>query len=63
VRRLWRALGAIWNAAGIGIVLVAGYWLGSNVGYGRGARDLARLVIEMRQAGYETPEPWDSGDI
>ncbi|WP_234685690.1 hypothetical protein [Bradyrhizobium monzae] len=31
--------------------------------YGKGARNTARLVIEMRQGADETPEPWDRGDI
>jgi hypothetical protein len=63
MRLLGRLLGAFWNAVGIGIVLFAGYWLGSNVGYGHGARDIARLVIEMRQGDVETPDSWDHGEI
>lgn len=27
--------------------------------HGRGARDIARLMIEMRQGATETPDPWD----
>lgn len=63
MRRLWRVLGGIWSVIGWGILLAAGYHIGATAGYGRGARDIARLMIEMRQGNFETPEPWDRGDI
>ncbi|MDH2355720.1 hypothetical protein QCM80_34365 [Bradyrhizobium sp. SSUT112] len=41
MRRLWRALGAIWGLFGWGILLAGGYHFGATSGYGRGARDIA----------------------
>lgn len=63
MRRLLRVLGGLWTAFGWIILLAAGINAGQWIGYGKGARDTARLVIEMRQGAYETPEPWDSGGI
>jgi hypothetical protein len=63
VRRALRVLGALWSLFGWGILLAGGYWLGVQDGYARGARDIARLMIEMRQGSFETPETWDRGDI
>jgi hypothetical protein len=45
------------------LLIAAGIHIGQGYGYGRGARDIARLMIEMRQGATETPEPWDSGGI
>lgn len=63
MRRLWRFLGAIWGLFGTTLVLAVGYWLGIQVGYGKGARAIADLMIEMRHTDFETPDPWDRGDI
>lgn len=63
IRRGLRVLGGLWTAFGWIILLAAGMHLGAQIGFGRGARAVADLVIELRQGGYETPEPWDSGQI
>jgi hypothetical protein len=60
---LRRVLGGLWSLCGTGLILACGYWIGLQVGYGKGARDTARLVIEMRQGGDAIDEPWDRGDI
>lgn len=63
MRRLLRVLGAIWSLIGTAVVLASGYWMGMQVGYGKGARAIADLMIEMRHTDFETPDPWDRGDI
>lgn len=63
MRRLLRVLGAIWGVIGWAILIGAGFQLGHSAGYGQGARDLARLVYELRHTDFETPHPWDKGGI
>ena len=63
--RRWagRIVAWTWNTIGLGLALVITFHIGQWAGYGKGARDTARLVIEMRQGGYAIDEPWDRGDI
>lgn len=63
--RRWtaRIIGWLWNTIGLGLALVLAFHIGQWAGYGRGARDIARLMIEMRQAGDTIDEPWDHGGI
>ncbi|MET3967280.1 hypothetical protein [Bradyrhizobium sp. S3.9.1] len=63
MRAIRRVLGGLWNAFGCLLLICAGMQAGQWIGYGKGARDLSRLIIEMRQGGYETPDSWDRGDI
>ena len=63
MRRLWRVLGGLWAAFGYVLIFCVGMQAGQWIGYGKGARDLARLIIEMRQSASETPDSWDRGDI
>ncbi|MGX1237309.1 hypothetical protein AB7M71_010447 [Bradyrhizobium japonicum] len=49
--------------AALGVALAIAFNIGVWNGYGRGARDIARLMIEMRQGGYAVDEPWDRGGI
>jgi hypothetical protein len=63
MRRLWRVLGGLADAFGWIVMLAVGMHIGQGYGYGRGARDLSRLIIEMRQGSHEAPEPWTRGDI
>lgn len=63
MRRLWRVLSAAWALCGWGLLLGCGYWIGHDIGFGRGARAIAEVIHEMRQGAYETPEPWDRGEI
>lgn len=63
MRLLWRVLLGLWEAFGWMLLLAVGMHIGQSYGYGKGVRDLARLVIEMRQGDVETPDSWDRGDI
>jgi hypothetical protein len=63
MRRLLTVLHWAWELFGAIVLLAMGWHFGGQAGYGRGARDLARLVIEMRQGAYETPAPWQHGSI
>jgi uncharacterized membrane protein YccF (DUF307 family) len=63
MKAILRVLGGLWTAFGWMLLIAVGLHMGVQIGYGRGARDTARLIHEMRQGAYETPEPWDSGGI
>lgn len=63
MKRVWRVLGGIWSGLGLVLLFAAGMHAGQWIGYGKGARDTVRLVIEMRQGAVDAPEPWDRGDI
>lgn len=63
MRWIWRGLGWIWSGLGLVLVFCVGMSAGQWIGYGKGARDTARLVIEMRQGGDAIDEPWDRGNI
>lgn len=63
MRLLGRIMSALWSTLGIIVIFCAGMQAGQWIGYGKGARDTVRLVIEMRQSSFETPDPWDRGDI
>lgn len=58
-----KAIQWLWNTLALGFALAIAFNIGQWAGYGRGARDIARLMIEMRQGGYAVDEPWDRGDI
>lgn len=56
---LWRGIkGFGWDL----LVACVAMYLGWHIGYGRGAREVVDLVIELR-GGTELPEPWDRGRI
>ncbi|TYL95945.1 hypothetical protein FXB40_13605 [Bradyrhizobium rifense] len=61
--RLWRVLDRIWSAFGLVLVFCAGMSAGQWIGFGKGVRAIADLVIEMRHTSVETPDPWDRGEI
>lgn len=63
MRRLWSVVSALWSLLGWAILIGAGWQMGAHAGYGRGARDIAALIHEMRQGATETPEPWTHGGI
>jgi hypothetical protein len=45
-----------------GLAAFAGHHIGTQGGYQRGVRDIAALVITLREAS-EPPAPWQSGSI
>lgn len=52
-----------WGAFGYGLIFCIGMAAGQWIGFGKGARAVVDLVTEMRQSSYETPDPWDRGEI
>ncbi|MBR0884072.1 hypothetical protein ABIF65_003536 [Bradyrhizobium japonicum] len=58
-----RIISWLWNTLALGAALAMAFHIGQWAGYGKGARDIARLVTEMRQGGYAVDEPWDRGGI